>query len=809
LRFPRIAGSECFIWWPTWGATGISLYFPASSSSFDFFRPLPAFRASQASKRAASEKSSQQQEFDPDHFHTSDNLASTHISMPFADLPYRGERAAPTFNETQPEELERYFADLQDLFARHAIADLQERKQAAVKYLKFSTERLWKTANAWADATKTYEEFKTEIFKFYPGSTSDRTYTMQDLDALIGQYARTGIRSAAELGEYHRHFLLITRYLASKNRLATQEQSRTYFQGLPSQLEVSVRQRLQIKFVDQHPDDPYPLSDIYEAASYVLACSTPAPSALVPPPPASNPTIATFASAPSIDPAAAQLDALIDAVASLGQLFSAALPQLTGAPPSDVATSSVPSAPSSYVCSFCSEPGHFARECEAVTEYATAGKCKRSAEGKIVLPSGAMVPRWITGACLRDRMEEWHRRNPGQEAATSLFLSLAPGPGIIHLPEPLSSSSSVHNTTSRRSGTALCAQSDTSTYGAQERLHLIQDPFADAEPTPAVSEPITSAPEKRVQFVDPDPPTVLPQPALAPSNRARQETNPQAAEDVHERALEAPVAITQRELFALSPDIRAHVADDTKARRQHQVHAMMCDITDADSDAASDDYSYEAASLRFQEAREASRALWHWQEVDTAARSEKDTGRDALDDTPFFADTFFLGDTFLADSAPQDPRAHASRDAAQAPLAIFLIREDSPSSSPPPPPAIESTQDTARGAVDTPLSAPADLGCRPAALPASDTASALLTAGGPESLDSSISPSARAIKACTQASGAVNTARGISVGRSRALGEVLDDFSLADTFIAQPPALVFLAERAKATALPGHETVET
>ena len=220
--------------------------------------------------------------------------------MPFADLPFRGVRAAPTFDDSQPEELARYFTDLEDLFARHAIADLQERKQAAVRYLKCSTERLWKTADAWANATKTYDEFKAEILKLYPGSTNDRTFTMQDLDALIGQYARTGIRSAAELGEYHRQFLLISRYLVSKNRMATQEQSWTFLHGFPAQLEAAVYQRLQVKFLNHHPDDPYPLSDIYEAASYVLACSAPAPSALVPPPPQSNPTMLNCGTSASI-----------------------------------------------------------------------------------------------------------------------------------------------------------------------------------------------------------------------------------------------------------------------------------------------------------------------------------------------------------------------------------------------------------------------------------------------------------------------------------------------------------------------------
>jgi hypothetical protein len=211
---------------------------------------------------------------------------------------------------------------------------------------------------------------------------------------------------------------------------------------------------------------------------------------------------------------------------------------------------------------------------------------------------------------------------------------------------------------------------------------------------------------------------------------------------------------------------------------------MQYDI--ADSNAASDDYSYEAASLRFQEAREASRALWHWQEVDTAARSQEDTGRDALADTPFFADTFSLADSFLADSAPQDQRAHTPVDTAQAPFAIFFAREDIPSSSPTPPPAFEGTPDTAHVTVDAPPSALVDLECGSAALPTSNIAGALLTAGDTESLDSSISLSAGAIKPRAQASSAVNTARRESAPEQGILGDVLEDFSLADTFLARP-----------------------
>jgi hypothetical protein len=148
----------------------------------------------------------------------------------------------------------------------------------------------------------------------------------------------------------------------------------------------------------------------------------------------------------------------------------------------------------------------------------------------------------------------------------------------------------------------------------------------DPEPTTVFPEPTTSALKKRVQFVDADPPTVLPQPAAAPFARVRQqETAPQVVEEVHKRALEAPVTISQRELLAVAPDVRAHIADDTRKRRQQQVQAMMHDITDDVPNAATDTLSYEDRLLRFQDAREAPRALWHWQEVDTATCSAENT----------------------------------------------------------------------------------------------------------------------------------------------------------------------------------------
>jgi hypothetical protein len=127
-----------------------------------------------------------------------------------------------------------------------------------------------------------------------------------------------------------------------------------------------------------------------------------------------------------------------------------------------------------------------------------------------------------------------------------------------------------------------------------------------------------------------------------PFTRAHEESNAQATEEVHERVLEAPVTITQRELLAISPDIRAQIADATRQRRQQVAQAMMFDIADEVPDVTTDSSGYEDMALRFQEAREASKALWHWQELEAAACGAEDMERYVLSD---ILDSFSLADT--------------------------------------------------------------------------------------------------------------------------------------------------------------------
>ena len=362
--------------------------------------------------------------------------AQANLPLGLADMPARGERSAPFFDDTQPEELSRYFADLQFLLNRFQVVDENERKQAAVKYLKIQTESLWKTTAAWLDPAATFNAFKTEVFRLYPGATSDWTWSIQDLDLLIGQTSHVGILTTADLGEYFRQFLLISRYLISMNRLSTHEQSRSFFRGLQPSLEVRVRQRLQQKFIDHLSDDPFDIDAVYEVVRYVLMGSASMGMVQVPPPPppqAPNPPVAATTSTSPGDPSMIKIEAMIAAAmasfgSKIGDQIKDAINQQAGARPRNAGAAALGvngGSGSRGACNFCRSTDHFIRDCDIVVEYTKASKCKHSsASSKVVLPSGVEVPRGIPGMWLRDHVDEWHRQNPGQMGAAQMFFEV-------------------------------------------------------------------------------------------------------------------------------------------------------------------------------------------------------------------------------------------------------------------------------------------------------------------------------------------------------------------------------------------------
>ncbi|ETW75013.1 hypothetical protein HETIRDRAFT_164801 [Heterobasidion irregulare TC 32-1] len=194
--------------------------------------------------------------------------------MATPSMPACGDRTAPTFDPHQPRELRRYFADLDFHFVRSVVEDEQERKKHACQFPDVDTCELWESLTTFTDTTKTFKEFCEEVYRLYSGLEEERKWSVSDMDKLVGKMSRVGILSLSKLGNYHRRFLAITVFLLSKAQILVAKQGCTFARGFQPELWARISQRLQLKFPDHFPDDPYNLQDIHNAARFVLHGTT-------------------------------------------------------------------------------------------------------------------------------------------------------------------------------------------------------------------------------------------------------------------------------------------------------------------------------------------------------------------------------------------------------------------------------------------------------------------------------------------------------------------------------------------------------
>ena len=98
------------------------------------------------------------------------------------------------------------------------------------------TAELWEIPPKFTDVTTSYQKFVDTMYKLYPGSDTERRWSIGDMEKLIGEASRVGISSLADLGKYHREFIAMTTFLIVKNCISATEQSRAFTHGFPQKL---------------------------------------------------------------------------------------------------------------------------------------------------------------------------------------------------------------------------------------------------------------------------------------------------------------------------------------------------------------------------------------------------------------------------------------------------------------------------------------------------------------------------------------------------------------------------------------------
>jgi hypothetical protein len=178
---------------------------------------------------------------------------------------------------------------------------------------------------------------------------------------------------------------------------------------------MAIMNRLQLKNMDRHPSMPYEINEVYKSAHFILQSSINMGSLTLPKAEV-IPTQVTTESGIKLE----DLNLLFE---NFGKTLIEALSVVGANKPNPVNRTS-----DSKECNMCGGP-HFIRECAVVDEYIKVGKARRNHEGKVVLSTGAFVPRDIPGRLLKERIDEWHRRhlNQMENVASTLVHTISKG----------------------------------------------------------------------------------------------------------------------------------------------------------------------------------------------------------------------------------------------------------------------------------------------------------------------------------------------------------------------------------------------
>ena len=185
------------------------------------------------------------------------------------EMPAKGHSSAPKFDD-EPANLESYFTELEYHFDRCCITDTFDRKIQAVRYLDAAPRRVWRGTDSYDDPYGSWEDFKEQIAKMYPGSGTEQVVNLSDIFAFVDLNAARNYPNEKELGAYYRRLLSDTKMMIRGNRMTPREQSLLYLRGLPAALRQQTQFRINMKNLDRHPEDLPVVSELYEASSFCV-----------------------------------------------------------------------------------------------------------------------------------------------------------------------------------------------------------------------------------------------------------------------------------------------------------------------------------------------------------------------------------------------------------------------------------------------------------------------------------------------------------------------------------------------------------
>ncbi|KAI9459548.1 hypothetical protein HD554DRAFT_2176945 [Boletus coccyginus] len=193
------------------------------------------------------------------------------MASPAFLMPIHGTPEAPVFDGTSAL-LPRYFDDI-NILSNRADLFIARKIRFVIRYADLSEAELWETLPEASAHLPDWDAFILAVKKYYPGCEDTNRYCHTDLIHIVQDRQITPMHSLDDLGEYHRAFLHISPCLIANRRLSEPEHDPLFLIGFPDPVHDHLQHRLTIVKPDVHPDDPYVMEDILEAAKFLLSRS--------------------------------------------------------------------------------------------------------------------------------------------------------------------------------------------------------------------------------------------------------------------------------------------------------------------------------------------------------------------------------------------------------------------------------------------------------------------------------------------------------------------------------------------------------
>jgi len=177
-----------------------------------------------------------------------------------------GSRQAPNFDSQNPEELQEFLEEFEEL-AKRCRLTIREKVKVVVKYVDREMRKFWTRLEGYGDD---YARLKKKIMGAYSKNFLEDEPIMAELIKLVKKSAKGTIKDKEDLSTYYRKFRNIAADLVEEKIINTRQHNKYFWKGLPCELCYAICDCLKARDPDFECDQVPKVEMVIKAGYFVL-----------------------------------------------------------------------------------------------------------------------------------------------------------------------------------------------------------------------------------------------------------------------------------------------------------------------------------------------------------------------------------------------------------------------------------------------------------------------------------------------------------------------------------------------------------